>query len=162
MSSIIDTWAQAWGVPPAALADLRARYVVAAAQPLEQDVPTNSESYVQSEIRLAAPKYNMWMWRNNVGALLNQEGRPVRYGLANDSKQLNEKIKSADLIGIRRLLITPAHVGTVIGQFASVECKWRGWKEGEDVKRERAQKEWASAVLSWGGHSRIICDASQL
>ena len=159
MSTIIDTWAQAWGVPAAALADLRARYVTACEQPLNTDDPSNSESRVQSEVRLAAPKQNMLLFRNNVGALLNADGRPVRYGLANDSKQLNERIKSADLIGVRRVLITPQHVGTVIGQFTSIECKWRGWKPGEDAKRERAQKEWATLVQSWGGHAVITCDS---
>lgn len=160
MSTVIDQWAQAWSIPAAALADLRARYVIATAAEVDNTLPENSEARVQSEVRLAAPRANLLLFRNNVGALLNENGRPIRYGLANDSKQMNQHIKSADLVGIRRVLITQAHLGTVIGQFASVECKWRGWQEGEDKKREKAQKEWATLVQSWGGFAKVTstCD----
>lgn len=159
--SIIKEWAAAWGVSPLAMADLAARYVTVCKQPLDTDSPLNSETRVSSELRLAAPHNGMILWRNNVGALQDKNGRPVRYGLANDSKALNERIKSADLIGIRKVLITPQMVGQVFGQFASVEAKKRTWQEGEDKEREAAQKEWANLVLSWGGYAQITntCDS---
>lgn len=158
---IFQTWARAWGIHDAAIADLQARYVTASHDGMEEsDDPKNSETYVQSEIRLAAPRNGMLLYRNNVGALLDKRGVPVRYGLCNDNKKLNDAIKSADLIGIRKLLITQAMVGTTIGQFASVEVKKRGWKPGEDPAREGAQKQWATLVLSWGGYACITqsCD----
>lgn len=161
LASIMDTWANHWRIPADAMADLRRLYVTACEQELNEDDPINSENRVQSEIRLAAPKNDLLLFRNNVGALLNPSGRPVRFGLANDSKALNTRIKSADLIGIRRLLITQAMVGTYVGQFASVEAKWRGWHEGEDPARELSQKQWATLVHAWGGYARITqsCDS---
>lgn len=160
--AIFDTWARAWNVSPLALADLRARYVTACEQELDRDNPINSEARVSSEIRLAAPRNNILLFRNNVGALQDKTGRSVRFGLANDSKQLNERIKSADLIGIRRVRITQQMVGQDIGQFASVEAKWRGWQEGEDKVREAAQKEWATLVHSWGGYAQITTSCGSI
>lgn len=151
----LDLWAAKWGIPPHAIADLRAMYVADTLPAQETDNPKDSEAYVQSECRLAAPRHGMLLFRNNVGALVDDRGVPLRYGLANDSKKLNEKIKSADLIGILRVLVTPQMVGTTLGVFASVECKKRYWQPGEDAKREAAQTEWANLVSTWGGYARI-------
>src|ERR1700677_1701677 len=82
-----------------------------------------SESQVQSLVRLEAARKNIRLWRNNVGVLQDETGRPVRYWLANDSKALNEKIKSGDLVGWRPMLITPAMIGATVAQFVSRECK---------------------------------------
>lgn len=157
--NILDLWAMQWGVPAAAIQDLRARYVAETASGTGTNMPRDSEAYVQSECRLFAPRNDMLLFRNNVGVLPNDNGQPVRFGLANDTKELNKRIKSGDLLGIRRVPITQAMVGTVIGQFASVECKHRYWHPGEDVAREGPQKEWANLVASWGGHARITSSA---
>jgi hypothetical protein len=111
-----------------------------------------SEAYSQSQVRLEAPRAGVTLWRNNVGVLTDLTGRPVRFGLANDSRQLNEALKSSDLIGWRPVLITPGHVGRTIAQFVSRECKAPGWKyTGTD--RERAQKAWLDLVAAAGGDS---------
>jgi hypothetical protein len=111
-----------------------------------------SEAYSQSQVRLEAPARGVTLWRNNVGVLTDLSGRPVRFGLANDSRQLNAALKSSDLIGWRPVLITPAHVGQTIAQFVSRECKAPGWKyAGTD--RERAQKAWLDLVAAAGGDS---------
>lgn len=156
---MIEQWAAKWGISAIAIAELRAMYVAEVLPAQQSDDPKDSEAYVQSECRLLAPKQGLLLFRNNVGALVDDRGVPVRYGLANDSKQLNEKIKSADLIGIRRVVITPQMVGSTIGQFASIECKKRYWQPGEDRKREGAQKEWANLVGTWGGYARITSSA---
>ncbi len=114
-----------------------------------------SESNVQSRVRLAAPRLGMKLWRNNVGVLRDENGRPVRYGLANDTKKLNERLKSHDLIGWRRRLISPAMVGTTIAQFVSLECKREGWTFTGD-ERETAQQRWAALVTADGGYSRFV------
>ena len=147
MTTTIYDWAVRWGVPQQALAELM-REIGA------HDVPRNadgsSEARVQSEIRLEAPGAGVKLWRNNVGVLRDDTGRPVRYGLANDSPALNARIKSADLIGWRRVVITPAHVGQAIAQFVSRECKPSGWRyAGTD--REQAQAKWAAMVTLDGG-----------
>lgn len=145
--SLIHEWAAQWGVPIAALADLRARLGAGDALPL---VPGTSEAGVQSQVRLEAARKGLALWRNNVGAMQDESGRVVRYGLANDSKRVNERIKSGDLIGIRPVVIRPDHVGKTIGQFVSREIKPGNWRySGTD--RERAQLAWAHLITTYGG-----------
>lgn len=146
---VLDQWAADWRIPPEALVDLRRR-LGCEPPPPPPNARSKSESWAQTEVRLEASLKGMKLWRNNVGALLDQRGVPVRYGLANDSKQLNERIKSADLIGIKPVLITQAHVGATIGQFLSREMKHPGWSYCGDP-HERAQLAWAKLVVSLGG-----------
>lgn len=118
---------------------------------------TPSEAYVQSLVRLEAARKGLRLWRNNVGVLPGPSGQPVRYGLANDSKRLNEEIKSSDLIGWRPVLIGPDHVGSTIAQFVSRECKHPGWQYTGDA-HEEAQLRWIVAVLTDGGDAQF-CNA---
>lgn len=116
--------------------------------------PPTSEAYVQSLVRLEAPAKGVRLWRNNVGVLLDANGRPVRYGLANDSATLNRELKSGDLIGWRPVLITPDMVGRVIAQFVSRECKpadWRPALSGDRWEHEEAQRRWAKLINDAGG-----------
>lgn len=113
-----------------------------------------SEATVQAEVRLSAVKHDIQLWRNNVGVLLDGTGRPVRYGLANESKELNQKIKSGDLIGWRPVFITPDMVGKVIAQFVSIECK--GEKSKTKKSRAVAQREWAKLVQKAGGLALLL------
>ncbi len=109
-----------------------------------------SEAALQNLVKLEASNKGCRLWRNNVGAAYMKDGSFIRYGLANDSATLNREIKSADLIGIRPVLITPDMVGTILGQFLSREIKASGWKyTGTD--REKAQLAWAELILSLGG-----------
>jgi hypothetical protein len=109
-----------------------------------------SEALVQSKVRLEAPRFGVTLWRNNVGVLLDKDGRPVRYGLANDSEKLNRVLKSSDLMGWRPVTITPAMVGMIIAQVVARECKPEGWRyTGTD--RETAQKAWLDLINSAGG-----------
>lgn len=88
------------------------------------------------------------LFRNIVGvSCLDANGRPVRYGLANESPDQNKVIKSADLIGIRPVLIEPRHVGHTIGQFVSREVKKGGWVY-TGKGREAAQMAWVKAGCS--------------
>lgn len=150
----INEWAQAWAIPPAALLDLRAR--LGALDPGVSSTPGESEAAVQSRARVAASHLGMRVWRNNVGVFDDPErGIHVRFGLANDSAQLNRVIKSADLIGINPITVGPQHLGTVIGQFVSFECKHSGWRfAGTD--REKAQHAWAQLVTAYGGLARFV------
>lgn len=149
-------WAARHAITPAALADLLATMGAAEqAAPLVEPGRTR-EGYVQSVVRLEAPKHGVWLTRNNVGALQDDTGRVVRYGLANESKAQNEVMKSHDLIGIRTVLITPAMVGTTIGQFVAREVKHAGWTWGEDLKRETAQLSFATLITRYGGDARFV------
>lgn len=110
-----------------------------------------SESRVQSAVRLEASQKNVLMMRNNVGALLDERGVPVRYGLMNESKAMNQAVKSSDLIGIRPVLIGPQHLGATIGQFVARECKHGAWRRSPTDKHEAAQEAFLRLVLANGG-----------
>lgn len=109
-----------------------------------------SETAVQQAIRLAAPRNDAILWRNNNGACKTDTGRQIRYGLGNDSHQINDEIKSSDLIGITRRIITPDMVGQTVGVFTSIEVKRDGWKY-TGTPREVAQNKWLHMILSHGG-----------
>ena len=109
------------------------------------------EAQAQNAVRLAASQAGARLWRNNLGAGKSDNGSFVRWGLANDTAALNDHIKSGDLIGIRPVLITPAHVGQVLGVFVSREVKRPGWRFRPNDKREAAQQRWIELVRSLGG-----------
>ena len=153
---IVNEWARQWGVPAPAIQDLMQRMWQTHHAPPPEGTNAASETYVQSAARLEAARCGVMLWRNNVGATETKSGGFLRYGLANDNKEINARIKSADLIGIKRTLITPQHVGHVFGQFVSRECKHANWRPGEDKRREGAQTAWAALVNSWGGDARLI------
>ena len=114
-----------------------------------------NESTVQAQVRLLASTQGWRLWRNNVGVLIDSRGVPVRFGLANDSKQVNSQVKSGDLIGIRPVLITPDMVGRTIGQFVSRECKRQGWVLNLYDARDEAQMRWIEVVSSLGGDAKF-------
>lgn len=114
----------------------------------------SSESDVQNAIRIRTSQWGWRVFRNNRGVLPDREGRPVRFGLANDSKAMGDELASADLIGIAPILITPAMVGMTIGQFVSIEAKATGVKSG-NTKRDKAQRAWRDLILSLGGYAVI-------
>lgn len=119
---------------------------------------TASESNVQARIRLEAANRGVRLWRNNNGAGTLRNGSHIRWGLANDSAAYNKVLKSADLIGIRAVVITPDMVGKTIGQFVSMECKPEGWKPSgkEELERYEAQMRWCNLINSMGGFAAIV------
>lgn len=152
MTPEVNQWASKHHVSAQALNELAAIFGLHGRHALPTGIAGVSEGAVQVAVRLEAARKGIRLWRNNVGALIDARGVPVRYGLANDSKELNAKLKSADLIGWRPVLIEPQHVGSVIGQFVSREIKRVGWRyTGAD--REPAQLAWAQLATVDG------CDA---
>lgn len=151
MNTSIVQWASRHHVSPQALAELRVIFGLNGVGEMPPQATGVSEAAVQSVVRLEAGRKGVRLWRNNVGVLRNElTGQPVRYGLGNDSQQLNKVIKSGDLIGWRAVLITPAHVGSVIAQFVSRECKKVGWSYRGD-EHEEAQLKWATVLAQDGG-----------
>lgn len=148
---ILHKWAADWGIPAEALADLQHRLAPALTPVHPADLEGRSESAASAQVRLEASRLGWRLWRNNVGVLRNEAGRPVRYGLANESARINAGIKSGDLIGIRPVLITSSLVGQTIGQFVSREMKAPGWTFNPRDEREAAQARWASLIVSLGG-----------
>ena len=73
-----------------------------------------SEHEIQQRIRLACGRGAVRLWRNNTGALVDQQGRLARFGLCKGS---------SDLIGLRSLEITPEMAGQRVAQFVALEVK---------------------------------------
>ena len=145
----LTAWAIRHNIPYAAVDDLR-REMGLSTVDLLVAVPGQSESAVQSLVRLEASRLGCRLWRNNVGAGYLDNQSFIRWGLANDSERINEKIKSSDLIGIRPVRIEPHHVGRTLGVFLSREVKSADWRYA-GTKREQAQLRWLELVASLGG-----------
>lgn len=161
MSPAVYEWAVRHGVTLAALQELAGIFGMHGTPPAVPTIKGTSEAAVQVAVRLEAARKGVRLFRNNVGALIDSRGVPVRYGLANESKQVNEVMKSADLIGWRPVLIGPRHVGQVIGQFVSREVKAVGWHyTGND--REPAQLAWAQLVTAGGGDAAFCAGVGTL
>lgn len=73
-----------------------------------------TEAALMRQIQVACTDNRTRLWRNNNGALRDQNGQLVKYGLAPGS---------SDLIGIRMITITPEMVGRTVGVFCALEVK---------------------------------------
>lgn len=143
----LGLWAQRHGVSALALAELKMLNTDAmTATDIEYG---SSESRVQSQLRLEAPKHGWSLWRNNSGAYQDDTGRVIRYGVANDSKQLNAVFKSSDLLGIGPN-----------GRFVAVEVKKPGWTKPSN-DRERAQANFLGVVNKMGGIGMFATSVEQ-
>ena len=149
----LQDWANRWGVPPQAIAEL-AMCNHGEPEPLSR-AGVESESALQSLVRLEAARKGVWLGRNNVGALKNEKGRLIRYGLANDSKNVNTELKTGDLIGFRPRLIKSDDVGSIIAQFVSRECKRPDWVFSNTLE-EQAQLRWMTLVNANGGDAAMV------
>ena len=86
-----------------------------------------SESKIQQEIRLACSRGPTRLWRNNSGSLPDpRTGRYVQFGVGSPG--------GSDLIGYRKVEITPDMVGTEIAVFAALEVKAAKGKATEQQK----------------------------
>lgn len=143
-------WAVKWGVGIAALEDLQREFRAIETGPLPTTPAPGSEAMVQSIVRLEATRKGKRLFRNNVGAGNLENGSFLRWGLANDSKTINDVCKSSDLIGISGEIITAADVGQPRGRFVAREIKAPGWYyTGES--REAAQLRFISLIAGYGG-----------
>lgn len=111
----------------------------------------NSESEVQQAVRLEAARMGWLLWRNNSGAGKLENGKFIRWGLANESSAVNRKIKSSDLIGLDSG-----------GLFVAIECKPPGWIYNPNDERERAQMTYIELVIARGGRAGFVTHPRQL
>jgi len=150
-------WGRDWGVPTAALYDLMARMgTYPVDDPTPQVPQPQSEQDVSNLAKIREAQRGGRLWRNNVGACLDSNGNFIRYGLANESKAMNERFKSSDLIGLRPTVVDASMVGTMIGVFVARECKAPGWRY-TGTAHERAQSAFLDFVAANGGDARFIC-----
>ena len=140
-------WAKKWNIPSEAIKELTQSFGLTNYDYIDnQDA---SEASITNIVRVEASRKNCRLWRNNVGATKTENGW-IRYGLANESGKMNKYIKSADLIGIRPVLITKEHIGATIGQFISREVKAANWTY-KNTEHERAQLRWIEVITGLGG-----------
>lgn len=135
MTIDLNGWAQRWGIPHRAMVELQE--ITIPDVPIDAD--GGSETRVQSEIRLAASRAGVVLLRNNSGAAFTRDGRPIRFGLGNDSARANDVMKSSDLIGF-----------TPTGRFLAIEVKPPGWRF-TGTGREIAQQNFLQLVIRHGG-----------
>ena len=99
----------------------------------------SNEAYVQNKIRLAIGSGDVRLFRNNTGALLDMQGRLVKFGLCKGS---------SDLIGFRSITITPDMVGQKIAVFSAIEVKDKG-------KATVDQKNFINIINNAGGYAGV-------
>lgn len=111
-------------------------------------------SHLEAAIRLALGRDpDTRVFRNSVGqgwhgqmvgktldTITLANARPVHFGLA---------VGSADLIAIRRVLITPDMAGQTIGVIGSIEVK------SGSGRAEIDQKRWRDMVRAFGGRAGV-------
>lgn len=168
----LTDWAARWAIPAQALTELAA---LGHEWPVSEvhDHAGASESNVQARVRLHAASQGVHLWRNNSGAgcvvdpkklcfQCERHARSfIRWGLGNDSPNLNAVVKSADLIGWRPRVITAGMVNLTIAQFVSRECKKVGWTY-KGTPEEVAQNRWHSMILAAGGDSAFTTGTETL
>lgn len=154
MNELLTKWAQRNGVSRQAMYELYQLMMSVDTNPPRDAGSLRSEAAAQNVVRLEASKKGLRLWRNNVGAAIDSRGNSVRFGLCNDSPRMNKVIKSADLIGIRPVMIEMHHVGHIIGQFVAREIKRPGW-QFSGTAHEKAQLTFLELVTAMGGDAKF-------
>jgi hypothetical protein len=113
------------------------------------------EGSAAQKVRVRATAWFCRLFRNNSGVLPSiDSNRPVRFGLGNESKELNREMKSHDYIGFTPIVITQDMVGNKVAVFTSVETKAEGFevkKKYSKKSREQAQNNWSILIRENGG-----------
>ena len=100
-----------------------------------------SEQELQQRIRLELGQGPVRLWRNNVGALRDERGRLVSYGLCRGS---------SDLIGLWRLTIGPEHLGHNLAVFCALEIK------AQRGRPTTEQQQFVAMVQQLGGLAGVV------
>jgi len=152
-------WQARWErhVPAQALVELEG--ILNPAMPAPAPTGGLSEAAGAAQIRILAGQRGIAIFRNNSGAMTDQTGRLVRFGLGNESPALNARWKSSDLIGLLPVVVQPSHVGRTFGLFLAVETKKPGWRLTPGDKRGQAQAAFLQSVRGFGGVGGFCCTA---
>lgn len=109
-----------------------------------------NEQSLQQRIRLALSRGATRLWRNNTGALRDEQGRLIRFGLCEGS---------ADLIGYATIEVTPEMVGRQVAVFAAVEVKTA---KGRPTPQQVAFLNHIRAAGGRAGIARTVGDAEAI
>jgi hypothetical protein len=155
-------WQITHSVSNTAMVELRRLLAAPITSALHEPDVALSEAAVQNNVRLAASRRGIVNFRNNSGAgKIEGENRFIRWGLCNDSKNLNAQYKSSDVIGIKPVVIHQAHVGLTLGIFWARECKPSNWKRPSN-EREFAQQRFIELINAHGGDARFATNTDDL
>ena len=103
---------------------------------------TLKETAILHRILLECGVGDVRLWRNNVGALQDKRGQWVRYGVCNPD--------GSDLVGFKRILIGPEHLGTVLAVFTAIEVK------GPHGRLTKGQRRFLDLVETAGGIAGMV------
>jgi hypothetical protein len=142
-SANMRAWADRHGIGEAALRELEAMISAGGRDQVAPDAVTRPGP---DAARLAVDQWGGMLLRNNSGVAKDPNGRPVRYGLGNDSARLNEVFKSSDYIGI-----TPPGATCGPGRFLAVEWKPAGWRFMPGDLHSQGQANFLARVNQLGG-----------
>ena len=111
-----------------------------------------NETEIQQQIRLACSRGPVRLWRNNSGSLPDpRTGRYVQFGVGSPG--------GSDLIGSRRVTVTPEMVGTEIAVFAAVEVKAA---KGRATEQQKAFIEHIRNAGGIAGVARSVDEAKSI
>lgn len=116
-----------------------------------------SESDVQRDIQIEAPKVGARLLRNNIGAYQDDTGRWVHYGVGGKG--------GSDLLGWTQIKVTPEMVGSTIAVMTACEVKgpeWRPPKSGKQFERWKLQKQFVAAINQAGGIATVASSVDDL
>lgn len=119
------------------------------------------EAKATDEVKARACEWKARLFRNNSGALKDENGRLIRFGLGNVSAKENKRLKSGDEIGWVPVTITPDMVGKTLPVFANIEIKALGFKEKlhyNPNSREYAQNNFNQMVIAHNGIAGFAWD----
>lgn len=105
----------------------------------------SSEQSIQQAIRLALSTGQSRVFRNNVGAIKDETGRLVTFGLCKGS---------SDLIGWQSVTVTPDMVGQRVAIFLAVEVK------GPKGRVQPDQENFIARVRAAGGLAGVARSVS--
>lgn len=120
------------------------------------------EGRASQVVALRASAWGSRLFRNNSGVLPDPNtGRPVRFGLGNESPKVNQVIKSSDYIGWTPVLVTPEMVGSTVAVITALEAKAVGFVpkvQYRDGSREKAQDKFMQLIIKAGGIAGFCWD----
>jgi hypothetical protein len=102
-----------------------------------------NEADLVHQVRKELSHGDVRLFRNNVGLYEDAAGNWVSYGLA---------VGSSDLIGWKRVLIKPSHVGHTLAVFTALECK------SERGRVTGPQDAFLQTVILAGGIAGVVRD----
>ncbi len=111
---------------------------------------SKSEQAIMNDILLELAGCGVLLFRNNTGALKDERGRLVRFGLA---------VGGSDLIGITPVTVTQDMVGKKLAVFTAIEVKAR---RGVATSRQLAFIERIRELGGLAGVARSVEDALKI